>query len=114
DDYRAALQLVHRNAKQLARTVDALVAAARHETRTVRATADAFVVATGAADACAGVAAALEIELQVDRPPLPIRLGVVHELAERILQPVIENACRYGHRVTRVSIERTPTAVVYT
>ena len=31
DEYRAALELIHRNADQLARTVDALVAAARYE-----------------------------------------------------------------------------------
>ena len=113
EEYRAALELVHRNAQQLARTVDALVAAARHEAGTVRGTADAFAVAAETADTCAGLAAEREIEVEVVRPSRPIRLGVDAELAERILQPVVENACRYGHRRVRVSIERGGAAVVY-
>src|SRR5262249_14424290 len=62
---------------------------------------------------CAGPAAQRHIELEVEEPPRPIRLGVDRELAERILQPLVENACRYGRRRARISIERTPSAVVY-
>src|SRR5207249_3036109 len=104
---------VQRNAEHLARTVDALVAAARHEAGAGRGTADAFAVAAEAADACAGLAADREVELDVERPPRPIRVGVDAELAKRILQPIVENACRYGRRSVRVSIERAPTAVLY-
>src|SRR5262249_4058505 len=113
DDYRAALEGVRRDAQQLARTVDALVAAARHEAGLRRGTADALSVAADVAGACAGTAARRNIELEVEEPPRPIRLGVDRELAERILQPLVENACRYGRRRARISIERTPSAVVY-
>ncbi|HZR92290.1 MAG TPA: HAMP domain-containing sensor histidine kinase [Gaiellaceae bacterium] len=113
-EYRAALELIHRNAAQLTRTVDALVAAARHESGAARGTADAYAVAAEAAAACADLAAARELELNVDPPAHPVRLGVEAELAERILQPVLDNACRYGRRHVRVSIARAPSGVVYT
>ena len=113
DEYRAALEQVRRNAQQLGRTIDALVAAARLEAGGARGTADALTVAADVAEACASVAAERNLELEVERPPRPIRLGVDRELAERILQPVVENACRYGRRRARISIERNQAAVVY-
>jgi signal transduction histidine kinase len=112
-EYRAALELVRRNAEQLSRTVDALVSAARHEAGARRGTADAFAVATEAAHACAGIAKERALDLAVDEPAHPIRLGIEPELAERILQPVVENACRYGRRNVSISIQRERTAVVY-
>ncbi len=112
-DYREALTQIHRSANQIARTVDALVAAARHEAGIARGTADAFAVAAEAADACAGIAAARDLAVDVEPPAHPIRLGIDHELAERILQPVVENACRYGRSSVRVSIQRRSGVVVY-
>jgi len=113
-EYRAALEAAHRSARQVARTVDALVAAAGHEAGATRGTADAFSVATGVVDACAAVAAEHRVELELEQPARPIRLGVDQELAERILQPLVENACRYGRSRARVSIERTPSGgVIY-
>ena len=113
-EYRAALELVRRNASQLTRTVDALVAAARHESGATRGTADAFAVAAEAAAACGELAAERELDLELERPARPARLGVEAELAERILQPILDNACRYGRHSVRVAIERTPAGVVYT
>jgi signal transduction histidine kinase len=113
DEYRAALELVHANAQQLSRTIDALVAAARHEAGTVRGTADAFAVAAAAVDACAGLAAERDVAVDVGRPERPIRLGVEGDLAERVLQPVVENACRYGRGRVSVSIARGGDGVVY-
>ena len=43
-EYRAALELVLSSAQQVARIVDALVAAARHEAETIPGTADAYAV----------------------------------------------------------------------
>jgi len=112
-EYRETLELIHRNANQLSRTVDALVAAARYEAGGERGTADAYAVAEGAARACTGLAAEREMTLEVGRPPRPLRVGVDADLAERILQPVLENACRYGTTRVRVGIERENSSVVY-
>ena len=112
-EYRDALTQVHRNAQQVARTVDALVAAARHESGVARGTSDALAVAAEAMDACAGIAAERELEVDLAPPPNPVRLGVDHELAERILQPIVENACRYGRRAVRISVQRSAGVVVF-
>ena len=113
-DYRTALEVVHRNAAQLTKTVDALVAAARHENGTTRGTADAFAVAAGAVDSCEELAADRGVDVVLERPSAPVRLGVEAELAERILQPVLENACRYGRRQVSVSIIRANGGAIYT
>jgi two-component system, OmpR family, sensor kinase len=113
DDYRQALQLIHRNADQLARTVDALVAAARYEAGSAHGTADAHAVATRAALACSGLAAERHLELRIARPAHVHRVGVDAELAERIIQPVLENACRYGSSRVGVTIGRENSSVIY-
>jgi two-component system, OmpR family, sensor kinase len=113
-EYRQVLELVHRNAGQLARTVEALVAAARYESGASRGSADAEAVAAEAAAACRGLAAERRIELKIAGPAHPLRVGVEAELAERVLQPVIENACRYGSSRVRVGIERRDSTVLYT
>jgi signal transduction histidine kinase len=113
-EYQRVLELIHGNADRLSRTVDALVAAARYETSAGdRGTADAESVAVGAAHACGGLAESTAIRVDVAPPPRRVRLGLDLDLAERILQPVIENACRYGSTRVRVTVERTDSTVLY-
>jgi signal transduction histidine kinase len=112
-EYRQALELIHRNADQLSRTVDALVAAARYEAGGERGTADAYAVADEAARACTSTAAERSIELEVAKPPVALRVGVDADLAERIIQPVLENACRYGASWVRTAIGGANSSVVY-
>ena len=113
EEYRRALETVRRNAEQLTRIVDALVAAARHEAGSLRGTADAYVVAAEAAEACSGLTSERQLELVIEQPPRPIRIGVDPDIAERILQPVLENACRYGTSTVRIAIDHAGSAVQY-
>jgi signal transduction histidine kinase len=113
EEYRAALAIVHRNAEQLAKIVDTLIAAARHEARGTRGTADAYTVAADISQVCATLASDNSVELDVEQPDTPVRLGIDADLAERILQPVLENACRYGSTRVSVSIERRDSTVRY-
>jgi signal transduction histidine kinase len=113
NDYRDSLELIHRNADQLARTIDALVAAARYEAGGIRGTADAHVVATDAARSCASLTTDRQVELTVAPPPRTLRIGIDADLAERIIQPVLENACRYGRSSVRVEIRSQSSSVVY-
>ena len=46
--------------------------------------------------------------------PAPVRVGVDATFAERILHPVIENACRYAREHVRVTVSRGDGAVVFT
>jgi two-component system, OmpR family, sensor kinase len=112
-EYRETLEIVHRNAEQLNRTMDALLAAARYEAGTTKGTADAHDVATEAASFCAGLASERDVTLEVEPPEQPIRIGVERDFAERILQPVLENACRYGSTFVRVAVERAGSSVRY-
>lgn len=113
EEYRETLEIVHRNALQLGRTADTLLAAARYEAGTTRGTADALDVATEAASVCADLASERAVQFEIDKPSRPIRIGVEGEYAERILQPVFENACRYGATEVHVAIEREGSTVSY-
>ena len=113
EEYRRVLEKVQDNAGQLTRIVDALVAAARHEAGSLRGTADAYVVAAEAAQACSGLTSERGLELVIEQPPRPIRIGVDPDIAERILQPVFENACRYGASTVNVAIRHSGSAVQY-
>ena len=65
-EYRSALEVVLRNAKQVASTIEALVAAAQQEAGLTRGTADAYEAAAKAAEACAP--AMLDSTLRRTRP----------------------------------------------
>ena len=112
-EYREALELINSSASQLSRIVDALVTAARYEAGGERSTADAAAVAEGAAAACVGLAEERDVALEVTPPTRPLRVGVDADLAERILQPVIENACRYGSSSVRIGVARDRSTVLY-
>jgi signal transduction histidine kinase len=114
DEYRHALELINRSAGQLTRIVDALVAAARHEAGSERGTTDAYALAVEAASACVDLAAQRQVDLDLNEPQPPIRVAVEPELGERILQPLLDNACRYGSSRVSVSIERAEGSVRYT
>jgi signal transduction histidine kinase len=112
-EYRAALEVVLRNAQQVASTIEALVAAAQQEAGLARGTADAYEAAAKVAKACEPAAAERGVTVQVDKPATPVRVGVDPELAASILQPVVENAVRYGHGHVRLSVDRNGSKVVY-
>ncbi|MGZ4309454.1 MAG: sensor histidine kinase [Gaiellaceae bacterium] len=112
-DYRAALEVVLRNGRLVASTIEALVAAAQQEAGLARATGDAVEVAARAVEACEPVAAKRGLTLELEPPPVAVRVGVDVELATRILQPVLENACRYGRDRVTLSVSRGGSKVVY-
>jgi two-component system OmpR family sensor kinase len=108
--YREALAAALRNAQQVARIVDTLVVAARHEANGGHGVADAYAVAREAiANACDDG----HVELVANERPRPIRLGVDADLAARILQPVLENACRYGGPRVTVTLDRRDARILY-
>jgi len=113
EEYREALRQIQADAAQLSRIVDALVAAARYEAGTSHGTADADEVAAGAAAAVASLANERGIEVDVVPSARRQRIGVDADLAERILQPVVENACRYGESRVRIVVDGDDGTVLY-
>jgi signal transduction histidine kinase len=112
-EYRAALEAMLRNARQVARIVETLVAAAEHEAAAAQGTADAYTVASGAVGDFAALATEGKIALSSQQPPTPLRLGVDSDLAARVLHPLVENACRYARSWARVSMARQGTKITY-
>src|SRR5205085_3302882 len=113
EEYRDALAEVLSNAGQITRIVETLLAAAQQEAGP-RGIADAGDVAQAAAEACAPVATARGIELEVGEAARPLRIGVDPDLAERILQPVLDNACRYGRGHVSLAFARANGVVLFT
>jgi signal transduction histidine kinase len=88
----------------MARTLDTLVAAARVELGAPHGTGDAARAARAAARDCAGLAETHGIAITVEEPASPIRIGVDDDVAERVLAPLIENACRYGRNKVGLTV----------
>jgi signal transduction histidine kinase len=110
--YREALETVKRNAQQLTRIIDTLLEAARASSDQRHGSADALVAAGRAAEHFQAFAAQRGVELQVSGTPG--RIPIDGDLAERILQPVIENACRHAHSKAAVDVSRNGTAITIT
>jgi signal transduction histidine kinase len=103
-EYRKAFDSIYRDARQMTRIVDALISAARQEAGFTRATSDARDAVTRSVETARPLADAREIELVTTLPRAPARIAVEGELAERILQPLLENACQYGRSRVEVSV----------
>jgi signal transduction histidine kinase len=112
-EYREALERTLKSARQVQRIVETLVAAAQQEAEPTRGTSDAYAVACGAAEAVSALADERRVELVAERPQVDVRLGVDGLLAERVLQPVLENACRYGRERARLRIVRDGSKVLF-
>src|SRR5581483_8256239 len=70
-------------------------------------------VASGAAQACSSLTIDRELELEVVPPARSLRFGVDAALPERIIQPVLENACRDGSTQVRIDIRNENSHIVY-
>ena len=95
DEYRTALAAVLREARQMERVIDTLVAVARSEANPRSGTSDATAVAESVTESLSGrVPNGVELEVRPD--PSSPALGVDGDLAERVLAPIVENALRYA------------------
>jgi signal transduction histidine kinase len=112
DEYTDALLDVIANADRIEQIVEVLLSAAKYESGQ-RGVADAGAVARGTAVACAPIAELRNVDVEV-LEPMPVRIGVDATFAERVLHPVIENACRYAREHVRVTVSRGEGAVLFT
>jgi signal transduction histidine kinase len=113
-EQRAALVAIGRSAAQMTRTVEALVAIARFEGAAAHGTSDAREVVEHAIEANRPARGDQGIDPQLDIPRLPVRLGADAEVVERILAPLIENACRHASSRVTVAVAREGTTAVIT
>jgi signal transduction histidine kinase len=95
DEYRAALESVVEDARQMQRVIETLLAVARSEIDPRTGTSDAAAVAD-AAIKVASSAGVNGVRIGVSQPRRPLRLGVDADLAERVLAPVVANALQFA------------------
>ncbi|MGD9694248.1 MAG: sensor histidine kinase [Thermoleophilia bacterium] len=99
EQYRAALEQIRAGTQRIEATIETLIATARHEASDLpHGTADAGRAVDRAIEACAPLAGAEQVEMVMAPPPRTLRVGVDMDVMLRILQPVLENACRYARR----------------
>lgn len=103
DEYREALDEIADRGRQLKRILETLLTASRAESARDRGSADAASVVEHAIESCAPLANANRIDVELVKPHAPVRIGVDRDTAERVLVPVLENACRYAR--TRATVE---------
>jgi signal transduction histidine kinase len=101
-EYRAALESIGRNARDLQRVLETLLASARAAVPGRTASSDAGDSARRAVaplmDALAAEGKSIELV-----SPQALRVAVEADLVERILAPLLENAARYARR--RITLE---------
>lgn len=105
-DYQEALRMVLSNAQTMTRTIDTLVTAQRQGTGLARGSADATAVLREMAAACDDLARERGIELAVRSPVANVLVGVESDVAQRIVQPLVENACQYASGRVTLGVDR--------
>jgi signal transduction histidine kinase len=103
DEAKATLEHILQSARQLGRTLDTLLAAARAQLDPGRATSDARACAQAALVAIDREASG-RLQANVLAPSEPVRVAVEPELVARILAPLVENAARHARCSIRITI----------
>ncbi|MBJ7456457.1 MAG: HAMP domain-containing histidine kinase, partial [Thermoleophilia bacterium] len=104
EDYRQALERIREGADRIERTVETLMATARQESLLPRGAGDAADAAARVVAACEPLGAQHGVRLEMAAPEGPSRAGVEEQVIERILQPIVENACRFATARVRVAV----------
>jgi signal transduction histidine kinase len=112
EEYRRALATVLRNTEQMSTAIEVLVSAAQQENVLARGRSRADAVLRDVAETCSALAAERGVELSVATLPTPLDLGVDLDIAVRILQPVVENACKFATSRASLSAERGQNGVL--
>ncbi len=111
DDANATLEHILQSARQLGRTLDTLMAAARAQLDPHRATSDSAACAHTALQTSVPKHISSQLEITVDSPQDRLRVAVERELVERILAPLLENATRHARHLVHIGVEGDREAV---
>jgi two-component system OmpR family sensor kinase len=110
-EYTTALASIGANARRMTEIIDTLMETARHAANPATATCDVHAAAGAAVAACAPLAETHDVALELAPSRGAARARVEQALAERILQPLLENACRHARTRADVSVEVVGTDV---
>ena len=104
---RDALEEIVAATRHMTVTLDTLIAAARAEVDPHAASSDADAAACAAARAAAAPAGERGVRVRVVPARHPVRVAVEQDLVQRMLAPLVENACRYAEHEIRIELEHT-------
>jgi signal transduction histidine kinase len=111
EQYVAGFERVLANAQQMARTLETLISAAKVQAEQPHGTGDAVAAALAAAGGCEALAARERVGLTLPDCDARVRVGADTDVVERVLAPLIENACRYGESNVSIVVQRRNGAV---
>jgi two-component system, OmpR family, sensor kinase len=111
-EYREALEAVNASALQMTRTVEALVSEARLQADAPRGSCDLREVLATVVVASKETARQHGCSIDLDTSAHPVRVGASADLVERIIQPVVDNACSYGSSSVRIRLDERPASRV--
>jgi two-component system, OmpR family, sensor kinase len=106
EEYRQALETIVSNAKQMTTTVETLVAASQQESGLARGHCDASTVIESLVESSCGSFGKSRERLEASTSDAHLVLRVEADVAARILQPVVENACRLARSAVQVNAQR--------
>jgi signal transduction histidine kinase len=112
EEHRAGFARVLATADQMRGVLATLMDAAHAELDGGRGTSPAAEGAEAAVRSCRAAATRRGLRIDLD-VPAELRVGVRGDLVERIVAPLLENACRYADSRVSVSATTAPGAVVY-
>jgi signal transduction histidine kinase len=113
-EYREALQEIAERASQMGETLETLMAAARAESMGDRGTASAADVLERALAACESLAGEAGVQLTSEVSDPRLKVDVDSVTAERIIAPLLENACRYAGSRAKIRVQRDDGAAEFT
>jgi two-component system, OmpR family, sensor kinase len=113
EEQRVAWAAVLRSSDEMADTLDALLAGARAEAQQRAGIADAGHAAEAVAERFRPLAAERGVSVAVLDGDARLRAGVDPELLERLLQPLVDNACRYAESEVTIAVRREAGRIVY-
>lgn len=112
-EYRAALHTVLHNTRSMSVAIETLVAAAQQESGLTHGRSDASAVIDEVAETCGRLAADNGVRIATAVPAVPLAVGVEPEVAVRILQPLVDNACRLAATSVSLGARRDAGDVVF-
>jgi signal transduction histidine kinase len=112
--YRDALRSVVHSADQMASTVETLLAAAQERGSLTTGRADVGEVLREVAAGVALLAHEHGIEVRIESSPQATSVGVGADIAEQIIRPIVENACRFARGTIVLGAERKGKEVWFT
>jgi len=111
--YQEALSSIMQSVDQMTRTVEALMAAAQEEGTLARGRADVRQVLEDVVASVDVLAKEKGVEVRIEPPARTAHVGVEKDIALQIIQPVVENACRFARSRVVVGAVRQGKEVLF-